>query len=63
MRKIIFLKNHTKKIGGEASPRHFSKNLKLNISLDQQSKIFYTICFYCLTKFVPFLNKQKDRWY
>ena len=34
MRNIVLKKSYTK-CGGEASPRPFSKNLKLSISLDQ----------------------------
>ena len=34
MRNIVLEKSYTK-CGGEASPRPFSKNLKLSISLDQ----------------------------
>ena len=37
MRNIFLGKSFTK-CGGETVPRHFSKKLKLSISLDQQSK-------------------------
>ena len=46
MRNIFLEKSYTKS-GGEASPRPFSKKLKLSISLDQWSKV-YTVCFYCM---------------
>ena len=36
----IFLEKSNKKCGGETIPRPFSKKLKLNISLDQYSKVF-----------------------
>ena len=44
MRNILPETLYTK-CGGETSPRPFSENLKLTISLDQSLK-FYTICFY-----------------
>ena len=40
MRKNFLEKSDTK-CGGETSPRPFSENLKLRISLDQQSKVLY----------------------
>ena len=39
----IFLEKSNKKCGGETSPRHFSEKSKLNISLDQQSKVLYNL--------------------
>ena len=36
-----FLKNSYTKCGGETSPRPFSGQLKLSISLDQKSKVLY----------------------
>ena len=36
-----FLKNSYTKRGGETSPRPFSGQLKLSISLDQKSKVLY----------------------
>ena len=45
----IFLEKQWTECWGETSPRPFSKKLKLNISLDQSSWKFYTVCFYCMT--------------
>ena len=42
MRNIFFEKLYTKG-GGETSPRPFSEKLKLSISLDQQSKVLYSL--------------------
>ena len=39
---FVFEKSFTK-CGGETIPRHFSKNSKLSISLDQQSKALYSL--------------------
>ena len=39
MKKILFEKRYTK-CGGGTIPRPFSKNSKLRISLDQESKSF-----------------------
>ena len=39
----IFLENSYAKCDGETSPRHFSEILKLSISLDQQSKVLYSL--------------------
>ena len=41
-----FLKNSYTKCGGETSPRPFSGQLKLSMSLYQKSIKFYTVCFY-----------------
>ena len=41
--KKIFLEKLYSKCGGETSPRHFSKKLKLAISLDQWSKVLYSL--------------------
>ena len=42
MRNIFLEKSYTK-YGGETIPRSFSKKLKLSISLDQKSKVLYTL--------------------
>ena len=42
MRNIFLEKSYTK-CGGETSPRLFSEKLKLSISLDQYSKILYSL--------------------
>ena len=42
MRNIFLEKSYTK-CGGETSPRPFSEKLKLSISLDQQSKVLYSL--------------------
>ena len=42
MRNIFLEKSYTK-YGGETSPRPFSEKLKLSISLDQQSKVLYSL--------------------
>ena len=39
--KFCFEKSYSK-CDGETSPRPFSKKIKLNISLDQQSKVLYS---------------------
>ena len=39
----IFLEKSYSRCGGEASPRPFSENLKLTISLDQWRKVLYSI--------------------
>ena len=44
MRNIFLEKSYTK-CGGETSPRPFSEKLKLSISLDQQSKVLYSLFF------------------
>ena len=41
--KNIFLEKSYSKCGGETSPRPFSKKLKLTISLDQWSKVLYSL--------------------
>ena len=53
MKKMLFEKPYTK-CGGETIPRPFSKNSKLRISLDQESKSFIQCfyCFYCYTVFL-----------
>ena len=38
----IFVEKSFSKCGGETIPRLFSKKSKLNISLDQQSKVSYS---------------------
>ena len=42
MRNIFLEKSYTK-CDGETTPRPFSKKLKLSISLDQQSKVLYSL--------------------
>ena len=42
MRNIILEKSYTK-CDGETSPRPFSGKLKLSISLDQWSKVLYSL--------------------
>ena len=42
MRNIILEKSYTV-CAGETSPRPFSKKLKLSISLDQWSKVLYSL--------------------
>ena len=44
MRKIFLKKSYTK-CGGEPSPRPFSEKWKLNVSLDQLSKVFLQFAF------------------
>ena len=39
----IFLKKLYTKCGGETIPRRLSKKLKLSISLDQKSKVLYSL--------------------
>ena len=39
----IFLEKSYTKCDGETSPRPFSENLKLSISLDQYSKVLYSL--------------------
>ena len=39
----IFLEEPNAKCGGEIIPRNFSKKWKLDISLDQYSKVLYTL--------------------
>ena len=41
--RIIFIEKWYTKWGGETSPRHFSEKLKLSISLDQHSKVLYSL--------------------
>ena len=41
----IFLEKSYKKCGEETSSRPFSEKLKLSISLDQQSKVLYSLFF------------------
>ena len=38
-----FLEKSSTKYGGETSPRPFSEKLKLSISLDQKSKVLYSL--------------------
>ena len=42
MRNILFEKSYTR-YGRETSPRPFSGKLKLSISLDQYSKVLYSL--------------------
>ena len=39
----IFLENSYTKCDGENSPRLFSEKLKLSISLDEKSKVLYSL--------------------
>ena len=39
----IFLEKSYTNGDGETSPRHFSEKLKLSISLDQESKVSYSL--------------------
>ena len=39
----IFLEKSYTKYGGETIPRSFSEKLKLSISLDQKSKVLYSL--------------------
>ena len=39
----IFLEKSYTKCGGETSPRPFSEKLKLSMSLDQYSKVLYSL--------------------
>ena len=41
----IFLEKSYTKCGWETIPRPFSKNSKLSVSLDQQSKVLYSLFF------------------
>ena len=47
-RYILFGKQYTKCVG-EPSPRPFSKNSKLSMSLDQRTEILYSL-FRCMSK-------------
>ena len=51
MRNIFLEKSYTK-CGGEASPRHFHKKMKLSISLDQLSEML------CLSWALPTYTKN-----
>ena len=42
MRNIVLKKSYTK-CGGKTSPRLFSGQLKLSLSLDQQPKVLYSL--------------------
>ena len=42
MRNIFLEKSYTK-FGGETSPKAFFKKSQLNISLDQESKVLYSL--------------------
>ena len=50
MKNIFLLKPYTK-CGGETSRRPFSENLKLGISLHQQSEFLFSL-FYCISKWM-----------
>ena len=43
----IFLKKSYTKCGGETIPRPFTKKSKLSISLDQLSKVSYSLFSFC----------------
>ena len=44
----IFLEKPYKECVEETSPGPFSEKLKLSISLDQYSKVLYSLFFYCM---------------
>ena len=44
--KKLFLEKSYKKYGGENVPRPFSKKPKMTISLDQYSKVLYSLLLY-----------------
>ena len=46
MRNIFYEKSNTK-CGEETSPRPFSEKLKLTITLDQFSKVLYSLFLLC----------------
>ena len=50
----IFLQKPYTICGGETSPRPFSEKLKLSLSLDQQSKVLYSLFLLCwgLSKYI-----------
>ena len=48
-KKIAFIEKSYIKCGAEASPRLFSKKIKLSIFLDQKSEMFYSL-FFCMSK-------------
>ena len=41
--KNIFLEKSQTKCGGKTSPRPFSEKLKLSVSMDQSSKLLYSL--------------------
>ena len=43
-----FLEKSNIKCGRKISPRAFSRNLNLSITLDQQSDVLYSSRFYCI---------------
>ena len=45
--KNIFLEKSYTKFGGENIPRPFCKKSKLSISLDQSSKVLYSVFIVC----------------
>ena len=77
MRNIFLEKSYTKN-DGETSPRPFSEKLKVNLSLDQQSKVSYSLylCYAklrvikietklqttCFYLILRFTKKQKELW-
>ena len=56
--KNIFLKKSYTKCSGETSPKPFSKNSKLSISLDQQSEIFVVVCLLFFLLYVQVKDYQ-----
>ena len=46
MKKIFFEKSYTK-CNGETIPRPFSKKSKLSMSLNQYSKVLYSLFLFC----------------
>ena len=56
----IFLEKSYTKFGGEVGPRAFCKKSKLSISLDQQSKILYSLfSLLCPSRGLPKYIKTK----
>ena len=55
--KCIFLEKSYIKCGGEASTRSFTEELKLSISLDQQSEFLFS-SFYWISKWMTITMYQ-----
>ena len=60
----IFLEKRHPKCGGETSSRHFFKNSKLSISLDQQPEILHSLlCYMSRWKTTKiYLNQGSDHF-
>ena len=52
----FFLEKLHSKCDEETTPRPFSKDLKLSVSLYEQSIKFYTIFFYCMPKISKYIE-------